>query len=312
MNHVIWVEKYRPHTIADCILPEYLKNTFQKIVDSGVVPNMILHGKAGGGKTSVARAICEELGIEYLVINASKDGNIDTLRNEILDFSSSRSYDGERKVIILDEADHLNPTSTQPALRNFIEEFAANVSFIYTANVLGKILEPLHSRASIIEFKVPANEKETLLKQFMKRCRFILDTEGITYEPKVLAALIVKFWPDFRRTINELQTHALNGVIDESILEKFKDVSMGELLKTIKARDFFAMRKWCAVHHDTDPVRVMRKIYDSMSEVFDKMCLPDVVLLIGQYQYQAAFVADHEMHLAAFLTDLMQTVEFPT
>ena len=250
-NSPIWVERYRPHCIADCVLPEAIKTTFQEIIRQGVVPNMILSGRAGGGKTTAAQAICDELNVEWILINASESGNIDTLRNEVREFESTRSFCGDRKVVLLDEADSLNPNSTQPALRGFIEEFSVNVSFIFTCNTLSKIIQPLHSRTSIIEFNIPAIEKAGLQKQFLKRLRFILDTEGVEYEPKVLAALIMKFWPDFRRTINELQRYALLGKIDEGILAQVRDVPMSELLKALKDRDFPAMRKWCAVHHDS-------------------------------------------------------------
>lgn len=315
-KHVIWVEKYRPHKISDCILPEAIKETFEQIVQQGIIPNLILTGKAGGGKTTAARAICEELGVEYILINASENGNIDTLRTEIREFASTESFlhdldasgfstGRKRKVVILDEADHLNPNSTQPALRAFIEEFASNVSFIFTCNSLSKIITYLHSRTAVIEYNIPNSEKEALAKQFFKRLKFILDTEGIEYDTKVIMALTFKFWPDFRRTINELQRYALAGKIDESILAQVRDVPMSELIKALKAKDFHAMRKWCAVHHDSDSVKIIRKLYDVLFDVFVKNQVPDVVILMGRYQYQAAFVDDHELHLVAFLTELM-------
>lgn len=304
-SHVIWVEKYRPHKIADCILPENIKATFEEIVSRGVIPNMILAGKAGGGKTTAAKAICDELDAEFLLINASENGNIDTLRTEIREFASTASFSGDRKVVILDEADHLNPNSTQPALRTFIEEFASNVSFIFTCNSLSKIIQPLHSRTSIIEYSIPNGEKEALAKQFLKRLKFILDSEGVEYDGKVLISLIFKFWPDFRRTINELQRYAMSGKIDESILNAVRDVPMSELIKALKAKDYPSVRKWCAVHHDSDSVKIMRKLYDALYEVFKRESIPDVVVLIGTYQYRAAFVNDHELHLVAFLTELM-------
>jgi DNA polymerase III delta prime subunit len=309
MENVIWVEKYRPHRISDCILPDAIKNTFQQIVATGVIPNMILTGRPGTGKTTAAMAMCDELGVEFILINASENGNIDTLRTTIREFASSMSFSGERKVVILDEADHLNPQSTQPALRGFIEEFAANVSFIFTCNTLSKIIEALHSRTSIIEYVIPLAEKEAMAKQFMKRLRLILDTEAVEFEPKVLAALIMKWWPDFRRIINELQRHSLNGKIDESILSQVRDVPMAELIKAIKADDFVTVRKWCAAHFDADCVKVMRKIYDVLYDIFIPTAIPDAVVLIGTYQYRAAFVQDQELHLAAFLTELMLNCE---
>ena len=310
MRQVIWVEKYRPHTIADCILPAALKATFQGIIDSKVVLNMILSGKAGVGKTTVARAICEELDISYIIINASENGNIDTLRTEIREFSSTQSFSGDRKVVILDEADHLNANSTQPALRSFIEEFAGNTSFIFTCNHPNRIIPELHSRAPIIEFAISKAEKDDMMKQFLKRLRAILDAEEVPYEPKVLAQMIFKHWPDMRRVINELQRYAKQGQIDAGIMEQIKDAPIADLYAALKARDFKTMRVWCAIHNDNDSVRVMRKVYDTMYEVFDKECIPDIVLLIGNYQYQAAFVQDHEVHLAAFLTELMQIAKF--
>lgn len=311
----IWVERYRPHKISDCILPEAIKETFEQIVRQGVIPNLILTGKAGGGKTTAALAICEELGIEHILINASENGNIDTLRTEIREFASTESFlhaldaSGEntgrkRKVVILDEADHLNPNSTQPALRAFIEEFASNVSFIFTCNALSKIITYLHSRTAVIEYAIPSVEKEALAKQFFKRLSYILDTEGIEYDKKVIMALTFKFWPDFRRTINELQRYALAGKIDESILSQVRDVPMSELIKALKAKDFHAMRKWCAVHN-SNSVEIIRKLYDALFDVFVKNQVPDVVILMARYQYQAAFVDDHELHLVAFLTELM-------
>lgn len=309
VNHSIWVEKYRPHRITDCILPQNIKTMFEEIVTSGTVPNMILSGKAGTGKTTAALAMCDELEIEWDLINASEKGNIDTLRTEIREFASSRSFDGSRKVVILDEADYLNASSTQPALRGFIEEFAANVSFIFTCNKPSRIIPELHSRASFIDYVIPAAEKEPMAKAFMKRLRFILDQEQVEYEPKVLAALIMKYWPDFRRTINELQTFAKLGRIDEGILTQVRDVPMSELVNAIKNSDFKTVRAWCAVHSDADSVKIMRKVYDMLYDVFDPVSIPDMVLLIGEYQYKAAFAQDQEMHLAAFLTQVMMTGE---
>ena len=309
MEHVIWVEKYRPHTIEDCILPAALKTTFQEIVTSGVVMNMILAGKAGSGKTTVARALCEELDISYIVINASENGGIDTLRTEIREFSSTRSFGGTRKVVILDEADYLT-SATQPALRSFLEEFAVNVSFIFTCNHPNRIIPELHSRAPIVKFTIPKAEQKELMGQFLKRLRSILDAEEIPYDPKTLAQVIMKYWPDMRRVINELQKYAKQGKIDATILEQIQDAPIADLYAALKSRDFKTMRIWCAVNNDNDSVRVMRRVYDGMYEVFQKECIPDIVLLIGNYQYQAAFVQDHEVHLTAFLTELMQIAKF--
>jgi DNA polymerase III delta prime subunit len=310
MKQVLWVELYRPHTIADCILPPALKTTFQEIVNSGVILNMILSGKAGVGKTSVARAICDELDISYLIINSSERGNIDTIRTEVREFASTQSFTGDRKAIIFDEFDYANANSTQPALRSFIEEFAVNTSFIFTCNHPNRIIPELHSRAPVIEFHISKDDKADMQKQFLKRLRVILDTEQIPYEPQVLAQLILKHWPDMRRTINELQRYSKQGKIDAGIMEQIKDAPVGDLYKAIKDRDFRTMRTWCALHNDNDSVRVMRRIYDGMYDIFDRETIPDIVLLIGNYQYQAAFVSDHEVHLCAFLTELMQIAKF--
>ncbi len=309
----IWAERYRPSTIADCILPEKMKATFEEIVSQGVVPNMILTGEPGGGKTTTARAICDQLDIDYILINSSENGNIDTLRTEIREFASSRSFDGARRVIILDEADGLNPQSTQPALRPFIEEFAANASFIMTCNNLSKIITPLHGRTSIIEYKIPAAEKPNLIAQFYKRLKMIVDTEGIEYDPEnirqILGTLIMKFWPDMRRTINELQRYSLSGTIDAGILDQVRDAPLAELISAIKDGDFKKMRNWCAVHADSDSVKIIRKIYDSMYEIFDPKYVPALVLFASEYQYKAAFAQDQEINLVAFLTQVMSECE---
>jgi DNA polymerase III delta prime subunit len=310
MNTPIWVERYRPHKIEDCILPIGLKETFKQIVQQKTVPNMILAGKQGGGKTTVARAICDELGIDYLMINASENGNIDTLRIDIRNYAATKSFNSSRKVVILDEADYLNPNSTQPALRSFIEEFASNSSFIFTCNILNKIIGPLHSRASVIEFTIPNAEKVSLQTQFYKRVKMILDTEKIEFTPNVVKTLIVKYWPDYRRVINELQRYSYVGKIDEGILDQVQDAPISELIVALKARDFKTMRKWCAINHDSDSVKTMRKIYDALYEIFTKECIPAVVLLIAEYQFKAAFVQDQEINLTAFLTELMETVDF--
>jgi DNA polymerase III delta prime subunit len=259
-----------------------LRKPFQEVVNSGVVQNMIFAGKAGAGKTTVAKAICEELDISYTVIPASLKGNIDTLRTEILEFVSTMSFSGDRKVVILDEADGLNPISTQPALRTFIEEYAINASFIFTCNHPNKIIPELHSRAPVIDFKIGKDEQVDLQRQYHKRLRWILDVENMPYDPAVLAQLIVKFWPDMRRTINDLQIYSLRGSIDEGILAQIKDVPMAALLKALKEGNFKEMRDWCALNNEGDSVRIMRKIYDCMYEVFQKECVPDIVLLDWQ------------------------------
>lgn len=310
MEQFGWVERYRPHTVEACILPVEMKTIFQEIVNKAGIPNLILYGKSGTGKTTVCKAICEELDFSYLVINASNEGTIDVLRSKITDFASTMSFDGSRKAIILDEADNLS-NATQLALRSFTEEHALNVAFLYTCNTLNRINPALHSRTAIIEFKTPKEEKDVLMKQFFKRLRQMLEAESIPCEdPSVLAKLIVKYWPDMRRTINELQKYSLLGKIDGGILEAIKDPSIADLLKFIKNRNFKDMRIWCAINHENDSVPVIRKLYDCAYEVFEKDSIPDIVVLMGQYQYQAAFVVDHEIHLTAFLTELMQIAKF--
>jgi len=301
----IWVEKWRPRKISECILPQKIKTTFEEIVAQGIVPNMILAGKAGTGKTTAAQAMCDELDLDWILINASESGNIDTLRTEIREFASTRSFDGKRRVVILDEADYLNPNSTQPALRGFIEEFSQNVSFIFTVNNLAKIIAPLHSRASIIEYEIPIDEKNGLMKAFHKRLSHILTTENVEFDGKALAQVIVRYWPDIRRTINECQRYAMSGPIDEGVILSVHDAPMEELIDALKKDDFKKMRVWCAEHNDGDSAKIIRKIYDEMFHIFEPASIPGVVLLIGDFCYKASFVTDQEINLVAFLTSIM-------
>jgi DNA polymerase III delta prime subunit len=309
-DHFLWVEKYRPKTIHDTVLPAELKQTFQKFVDDKIVPNLLLTGKAGTGKTTVARAMLEELGCDYIIINGSMNGNIDTLRNDISNFASSVSLTGGRKYVILDEADYLNPNSTQPALRNFMEEFSKNCGFILTCNFRNRIIEPLHSRCSVVEFKIPTKEKPKLAATFFKRVNDILTTEQVAFEPKVVAAVVEKHFPDFRRTLNELQRYGATGNIDAGILVNVQDNSIKELIGFLKTKDFTHMRKWVAENLDTDPVVLFRKFYDGSVEYFKPSAIPQLVLLIGEYQYKQAFVADSEINMVAFLTEVMVECEF--
>lgn len=309
-DHFLWVEKYRPKTIQDTVLPAELKTTFQQFVDDQVVPNLLLTGKAGTGKTTVARAMLEELGCDYIVINGSMNGNIDTLRNDISDFASSMSLTGGRKYVILDEADYLNPNSTQPALRNFMEEFSKNCGFILTCNFRNKIIEPLHSRCSVIEFKIPTKEKPKLAAQFFKRVSDILGQEQVAFDPKVVAAVVEKHFPDFRRTLNELQRYGATGNIDTGILVNIQDTTLKTLVDHLKSKDFTHVRKWVAENLDTDPVVLFRKFYDVASELMKPSSVPQLVLLIAEYQYKQAFVADSEINMVAFLTEVMIECEF--
>jgi len=306
----LWVEKYRPKTIQDTVLPAELKQTFQQFVNDKVVPNLLLSGRAGTGKTTVARAMLEELGCDYIIINGSMNGNIDTLRNDISSFASSVSLSGGRKYVILDEADYLNANSTQPALRNFMEEFSRNCGFILTCNFKNKIIEPLHSRCSVIEFKIPTKDKPKLAAQFYRRVIDILSFESVTADSKVVAAVVEKHFPDFRRTLNELQRYGATGSIDTGILVNVQDISVKELVGYMKTKDFTNVRKWVGENLDTDPVTLFRKFYDSSVEYFKASAIPQLVLLIAEYQYKQAFVADSEINVVAFLTEVMVECEF--
>ena len=309
-DHFLWVERYRPKTIQDTVLPIELKQTFQQFVDDKVIPNLLLSGKAGTGKTTIARAMLEELGCDYIIINGSMHGNIDTLRNDIANFASSVSLTGGRKYVILDEADYLNPNSTQPALRNFMEEFSKNCGFILTCNFKNRIIEPLHSRCSVIEFKIPTKEKPKLAATFFKRVNEILKVENITADQKVVAAVVEKHFPDFRRTLNELQRYGASGMIDAGILVSVQDTSIKELIGFMKSKDFTSVRKWVGENLDTDPVVLFRKFYDASVDHFKASAIPQLVLLIAEYQYKQAFVADSEINMVAFLTECMVECEF--
>ena len=309
MNEFLWVEKYRPSVIADVILPSHIKATFEDIVNGGELHNMLLTGTAGLGKTTVAKALCNELDLDYLLINGSAEGNIDTLRNKIKQFASTVSLQGGYKVVILDEADYLNPQSTQPALRGFIEEFSGNCRFILTCNFKNRIIEPLHSRCSVIEFNIAKKDMPPLLSDFMKRVEYILKAEGIKYDPQVIADLIMKHMPDWRRVLNELQRYSTSGHIDTGILVSVSETSINDLMLHIKHKDFKRMRQWVADNMDTEPASIFRKIYDNMYEYIDPKSIPQLVLILADYQYKNAFVADHELNLVACLTEIMAGIE---
>ena len=306
----LWVEKYRPQTIKDCILPETLKKTFQKIVDSGEMHNMLLTGTAGLGKTTVARALCNELNLDYILINGSEESGIDVLRNKIKQFASTVSLSGGPKVVILDEADYLNPQSTQPALRGFIEEFSNNCRFILTCNFKNRIIEPLHSRCAVIEFNTSKNQLADLCSQFHKRLVQILKGEKVTYDTKVLAELIVKFAPDWRRVINECQRYSVSGSIDSGLLASLTDLNVDVLMKALKEKDFKTMRGWVVNNLDLEPTAIFRKVYDSMTDYAKPQSVPQIVLILAEYQYKDAFVADHELNLVACMTELMASAEW--
>lgn len=306
----LWVEKYRPKTVEECILPENLKKTFQEFVNQKNVPNLLLSGSAGCGKTTVAKAMLEQLGCDYIVINGSMNGNIDTLRTEIKNYASAVSFSGGRKYVILDEADYLNPNSTQPALRNFMEEFSGNCGFIMTCNFKNRIIDPLHSRCSVIDFKINKSDLPGLATQFLKRACNILDTENIQYDKKVVAALITKHYPDWRRVLNELQRYSVTGKIDEGILVQFSETNFKTLLDNMKKGDFPAVRKWVGENSDTDSDVLFKNLYESAYDVVVPTSIPDLILILSKYQYQAAFVANPEINIAACMLEIMSTCTF--
>ena len=309
MEHLLWTEKYRPKTIEDCILPERLKLPFQEYVNQRNIPNLLLAGGAGVGKTTVAKALCNEVGCDYIVINGSDESGIDTFRTKIKNYASSMSLTGGRKVIIIDEADYLNPNSTQPALRNAIEEFASNCSFIFTCNYKNRIIEPLHSRCAVIEFSLKNGEKAKMASAFFKRIQSVLQSESVEYDDKVIAELIKKHFPDFRRIINELQRYSQFGKIDTGVLAQIGDISISEIVKFIRDKDFGSIRKWVA-SNDVDSNTLYRKLYDSMYDLMKPQSIPQAVLILADYQYKAAFVADQEINTVACLTEIMVNCEF--
>jgi len=310
-NDFLWVEKYRPRTIADTILPNGLKQTFQKVAETGELPNMLFTGTAGLGKTTVARALCNELDLDYIVINGSEEGNIDTLRTKIKQFASTVSLQGGYKVVILDEADYLNPSSFQPALRGFIEEFSNNCRFILTCNFKNRIIEPLHSRCGLYEFNTSKKDMAQLAVQFMQRVSTILEKENIECDKKILADLIMKFAPDWRRILNELQRYSIgSNSIDSGILINISDKNYDDLFDHLKNKDFKKMRAWVVNNIDTDASAIFRAIYDRMSDKIAAQSIPQLVLILADYQYKNAFVADHELNVVACLTEVMANVSF--
>jgi len=308
MNDFLWVEKYRPRKIAETILPDDLKQTFQRLVDTGELPNMLFTGTAGLGKTTVAKALCNELNVDYIIINGSEEGNIDTLRGKIKQFASTVSLTGDYKVVILDEADYLNPQSTQPALRGFIEEFANNCRFILTCNFKNRIIDPLHSRCGVYEFNTTKKDLAVLAQKFFERAKYILDNEGIVYNEKALPPIIIKHAPDWRRIINELQRHAVLG-FDPNRTSDLGG-SFGDLYKSLKEKDFKKMRSWVTNNMDTDASAIFRGLYDQMYDYLKPQSIPSLVLILADYQYKHAFVADHELNVVACLTEVMANVEF--
>ena len=307
---MLWVEKFRPKKISECVLTEDLKKTFQAFVDDGHIPNLLLTGGPGVGKTTVAKAMLEELGATYMMINGSEESGIDVLRNKIKNFASTVSMDGNRKFVILDEADYLNPQSTQPALRGFIEEFHKNCGFILTCNFKNRIIDPLHSRCSVIEFRIPTTEKPKLAGEFFKRVQTILDGEGVQYQPKAVAGVVEKYFPDWRRVLNELQRYSTSGMIDSGVLVNISETNMKDLNSFLKEKDFKSIRKWVANNLDNDPSRMYRKIYDALYEDIQPQTVPHLVLATADYSYKSAFVADQEINMLAFMIEIMTQVQF--
>ena len=313
MSDYLWVEKYRPKTIEDCILSKDIKETFKSFLSQKEIPNLLLSGTAGTGKTTVARALCEELGADYIIINGSDEGRqIDTLRHKIKNFASTVSLteQSNHKVVIIDEADYMNADSVQPALRNFIETFYNNCRFIFTCNYKNKIIPALHSRCTVIDFTIKNGQKVKTAKSFMERMSFLLKSEHIEFDKKVLAELIQKYYPDFRRTINELQRYSVRGKIDSGILFSLSEANNKDLIKTLKDKKFNDMRKWVVNNIDKEPASLFRGIYDILYEALDSKSVPQAILIIAGYQYKAAFVADQEINLVACLTEIMASCKF--
>ena len=310
MNNTLWVEKYRPETIDDCVLPVLTKNVFLSIVDNDEIPNLLLTGSPGSGKTTVAKALCNQLGIDWLMINGSDEGRmIDTLRTTDVNYASTVSLSGGKKVIIIDEADYMNKDSVQPALRGVIEEFSKNCRFIFTCNFKNRIIPALHSRCSVVDFAIGKNDKPTIAMEMLTNIKKMLDAEAVKYEEKVLADLVLKYFPDFRRVINELQKYSLNGIIDSGILKQSSDENFTELFVALKGKDFSGMRKWVAQNIDNDHVRLFRQIYDNLNGKFQKKSIPPAILIIADYSYKSAFVADQEVNMVACLTEIMMECE---
>ena len=310
METFLWVEKYRPTSIDACILPNSLKDSFSEFVKNKHIPNLILSGGPGIGKTTVAKAMVEEIGATWMMINGSEESGIDVLRTKIKNFASTVSLEGGRKYIILDEADYLNPQSTQPALRGFMEEFHKNCGFILTCNYKNRLIEPLHSRCSVVDFIIAKGDKPKLASDFFNRVKMILSDENVKFDQKVVAELLNKYFPDWRRILNELQRYSASGQIDAGILVNLSEVNINELMVALKRQEFTNVRKWIVNNLDNDPVRIYRRIYDSLYDNIDKSTIPHAVIILAEYSYKSAFVADQEINLLACFTEIMAQVKF--
>jgi DNA polymerase III delta prime subunit len=310
-ENFLWVEKYRPKTIEECVLPVSLKSTFRDMVAQGEPQNLLFSGTAGVGKTTVAKALCNEMDCDWILINCSEEGNIDTLRTKIRQFASTVSLSGDvKKVVILDEFDYSNANSIQPALRGAIEEFANNCRFILTCNYKSRIIEPIHSRCTCIDFVLTPSEKPQIAAKMMERCSFILNQEGVKHDKKVLGQLIMKHFPDMRRILNELQRYSVSGSIDVGILTSIADSEIKNLVGSLRNKDFAGVRRWAALNAETSPQEVYRKIYDSLGDVLENQSIPEAIIIIGEAQYRSAFVADQEINLVACLVQIMMSCAF--
>ena len=310
-NEVLWVEKYRPQKIDDTILPAATKAAFKKFVEDESIPNLLLTGTAGVGKTTIAKAMLDELGCDYIVKNGSLNVNIDTLRYDISTFASAVSLSGGRKYVIFDEADYLNAASVQPALRNFIEEYSSNCGFIFTCNFKNRIIEPLHSRCSVVEFKIANEEKQAIAGQFFKRVSRILEEENVEYDRSTVAEVIKTYFPDWRRVLNELQRYSSTGRIDSGVLANKSVDNMNALITLMKERNFTDVRKWVAENTDVDSAVLYRQLYDLLpTKISSTQSVADAIIILAEYQYKEAFVANSEINRVAALATLMAEVEW--
>ena len=312
MKKFLWVEEYRPHKIEDCILPNSLKKVFTGFIEQGEISNLLLSGPPGVGKTTVAKALCEELGLSYIVINGSDEGRfLDTIRNKVRNFATTKSLvgGGAHKVVIIDEADNTTH-DVQLSLRTFVEEYHTNCRFIFTCNFINKIIDPLHSRCTVVDFRIKVEEQQKLQAQFFERLKGILDASGVVHEDKVVVKLIQRYYPDWRRLLNEAQRHSAGGSLDTTVLCDIADVNLDELIRAMKNKEFTTVRKWVVNNMDSDPNTIIRKIYNALSEVLEGASIPPAVLVLAKYQYQIAFVADQEINLLACLTEIMVECKF--